>query len=265
MKNVAKVFIGSISTSLLITLMLVISIKFELLNKSFLFENFEKHNVYAQLPLLLTGSLSDNQSLSEEERIAYAEFVKNISPQVIKPLIEDNLTQVIDYLNGESRDIVLSFSLQGIGFENASSIRWALSEMPDKNLQDRIKMVNGIGNTLIIAGGIMLIIFTGLFFLYGRLITPKSLLGGKSILLSAGTYILIASAISKFSVMTITKELMNGKEPSQKILGLLITSLFSDIITTWLIIGGVLILLWLGMKIKMHTTSNIYQKSQQNA
>ncbi len=249
MRNALKIFIGSISTSLLITLVLLATIRFELLNKSFLFQTFEKHNVYKQLPILLASSLPNDPNLPEEEKIAYAEFVKNISPQVIKPLIEDNLTQIIDFLNGKSSDIVISFSLQGIGFENLSGIRWSLSQIPDKDLREKIKMANGIGNALIIAGGIILAILTGLFFLYGRLTTPKKLLGGKSILLSAGTYILIAGAISKFSAMTIGKELINGKEPSQKILGLLVSSLLPEVTNTWLIIGGVLILLWLALYI----------------
>lgn len=249
MKNALKVFIGSISTSLLITLIVLSTVRFELLNKSFLFEAFEKHDVYKQLPSLLATSLPNDPSLPEEVRVVFTDFVKNISPQVIKPLIEDNLTQAIDYLNGESKDIIISFSLNGIGFENASGFRWSLSELPDKDLREKIAIANGIGNTMITAGGIMLVIFVALFFLYGRLTTPKSLLGGRSILLSAGIYIFVASIISKFSISTIGKELANGKEPSQKILGLLVTSLFSDIITTWLIIGGIIILLWLALHI----------------
>lgn len=259
MRNALKTFIGTISASLLITLILIATIRFELLNKSFLLDSFEKHNVYKQLPILLASSLPNDPSLPEEEKIAYTEFVKNIPPQVIKPLIEDNLTQVIDFLNGRSKDMVISFSLQGIGFQDASGIRWSLSQIPDKDLQERIKAANGIGNALIIAGGIMLTILVGLFFLYGRLSTPKKLLGGRSILLSAGVYILVISAICKFSITTVGKELINGKELSQKILGLLVASLSPDIITTWLIIGSVLILLWLALFIGTKITEKQHE------
>lgn len=250
MKNAARIIIGTISTSLFITLILLITIRFELLNKSFLFGSFEKHNVYVQLPALLANSIPNDPNLSGEEGKGLVEFAKNISPQVLKPLIEDNLTQVIDFLNGRSKDIVLSFSLQGIGFENASGLRWSLSQIPDKNLQEKIKMLNGIGNTLITAGFVILIILVILFFLYGRLTVPKQLFGGRSILLSTGIYVLAISTIGKLSIMAIGKELINGREPSQKILGLLSASLFSDITTTWLIMGGVLILLWLALHIR---------------
>lgn len=239
MKNAARIIIGAISTSLFVALILLITIRFELLNKSFLFGSFEKHNVYAQLPSLLANSIPNDPSFSEEEKLGYVEFIKNISPQVVKPLIEDNLTQVIDFLNGRSKDIVLSFSLQGIGFENASGLRWSLSQIPDKNLQEKIKMLNGIGNLFILAILIVLAILVGLFFLSGR-----------RILFVSGTGIVIISLMSKLFLMMIGKELMNGREISQKILGLLSASLFSDITTTWLIMGGVLILLWLALHIR---------------
>ncbi len=238
MKNVLKFLFGSLSTSLFILLMLLITIKLELLNKSFLFGSFEKHNVYAQLPSLLASSLPNDPSLSNEEKIGYTEFIKNVSPQVIKPLIEDNLTQAIDYLNGQSKNIVLSFSLNGIGFQDASGLRWSLSETTDKNLQERVKAFNGVGNTMIFAMGIILVALVGLFFLSGR-----------TILFLGGTYIIATSLISKLSLMTVGKELMNGQEISQKILGLLSVSLLSDITTTWFFMGSMIILLWLALYI----------------
>lgn len=243
MKTVMRIFVGSLSSLLFITLILLTTIRFEILNKSFLFGSFEKHNVYAQLPALLADSLPNDPNLSEEEGRELAEFVKNISPQVIKPLIDDNLTQAIDYLNGDSKDIVFSFSLQGIGFENASGIRWSLAQISDKNLREKITALNGIGNILIIAIFIILTILVGLFFLSGR-----------GILLSGGAYIVTTSLISKFSLMTIGKELMNGQEISQKILGLLSASLFPDITNTWLLMGTLLILLWIILRISAKIT-----------
>ncbi|MDZ4227869.1 MAG: hypothetical protein U1E54_01355 [Candidatus Levybacteria bacterium] len=254
MKNAIRIFIRYISTSLLITLVLLTIIRFELLSKPFVFEALEKHNVYEQLPSLLAESLPNNLSLSEKEKIIYTEFIGNISPQIIKPLIVDNLTQILDFLNGESKDIVISFSLQGIGFENASGIRWSIPQIPDKNLQEKIMALNGIGNTLIIAIPIVAGILIFLFFLYGRLTIPKQLLGGKEILLSSGIYITAISLISKYSLTMAGKELLAGQEPSQKLLGLLFASLFSDIATTLLTMGLVLILLWLTLFIGIKVT-----------
>ena len=126
------------------------------------------------MPTLLSSSLPNDPNFSEEERKGLTEFIKNISPQVVKPLVEDNLTQVIDFLNGQSKDVVISFSLQGIGFENASGIHWSLSQIPDKNLLEKIKMLNGIGNLFILAAFIVLAILVGLFFLSGKIILMKS-------------------------------------------------------------------------------------------
>lgn len=246
MRIVGKIFIGIISTLLFITLVILATIRFEILNKSFLFGSFEKHNVYAKLPTLLATSLPNDPNFSKEEGIGLAEFAGNLSPQIIKPIIEDNLTQVIDYLNGQSRNVVISFSLNGIGFENASGIRWSLSQIPDKNLREQIKIANEIGNLLIIAILIVLgILLTLLVF------------SGKGIFLSGGIFIVIISLISKLFLLAIGTQLSNGREPSQKLLGLLSSTLFSDITTTWLVAGGLLVLLWIGL----HTKSKIVLKS----
>lgn len=248
MKIAARGFIGTLFALLVTVFILLITIRFEILNKSFLFGVFEKHNVYGQLPNLLVTSLPNDPNLTDEERLGYTEFAKNISPQVIKPLIEDNFGQVIDFLNGDSKDIVISFALNGVGFENVGSIRWSISQIPDKNTQEQIRSLNGIGNTLIIAWVTVFIVLVALFFLYGRLTTPKSWIGGKTLLLSSGVSIFTMSVFTKIALIFIGKGLVEGKEPAQKLLALLSTSLFSEITITWLMIGGMLILLWLIMK-----------------
>lgn len=242
MKTAGRILAGVISILLFTILIFLVTTKFELLNKSFLFNSFEKHNVYTRLPTLFADFIANDPSFSKEEKIGFTEFVKNIPPQAIKPLIEDNLTQVLDFLNGQSKDIVISFSLSGVGFENASGIRWSLSQTPDKNLQERIKALNGISSALTAAGIIILAILAGLFFLSGR-----------QILLSGGISIIAISLISKYFLISISKELLSGKEIAQKLLGLLSSSLFSDITNTWLIMGTILILFWLALHIRNKT------------
>jgi hypothetical protein len=239
MKIFAKIIIGLISTFLFLVLILFLTIKFELLNKSFLLNNFEKHNVYTQLPTLLTISISDNKTFSKKEKTEYGEFIKNVSPEIIKPIIQSNLIQVLDFLNGQSKDIIISFSLQGIGFQDASSFHWSLSETLNKDLREKVNILYGINNSLTIAIGIMLAILVAHFVFFG-----------KSIFLSGGIGIIIISLIGKLYLATTGKELMRAPMFSQKLLGLMFSSLFSDIVTTWLVMGALLVLLWLGLHIK---------------
>lgn len=233
MKTVGKIFLGIIFTFLLIIFVLLATIKFELLNKSFLFAAFEKHNTYAQLSPLIADYLQNTSNFSDEEKTAYAEFVKNIPPQDVKSLIENNLSQAIDFLNGQSQNIILSFSLPGVGFENASGIHWSLSQLPDKNLREKINSLDETGNILIIAGVVVLTILIGIIILYGR-----------GILLTGGIFVVIVSLIGKLTFIIIGNDLMNKQELGQKMLGLLSSSLSPDITTSWLIVGGTLILLW---------------------
>jgi hypothetical protein len=239
MKIILKIFIGLSSTFLFFILILLVTVRFELLNKSFLFENFEKHNVYAQLSTALIDSLSKNSSFSKKEKADYAEFIQNLSPQIIKPIIENNLVQILDFLNGKSRDIVISFSLQGIGFQDASGFRWSLAEASDKNLRENISILYGISSTLTIAIAIILAILVAHFVFFG-----------KSIFLSGGIGTIIISLIGKYYLTIVGKELIDAPVFLQKLLGLMFSSLFFDIVTTWLVMGGLLILFWLGLHIK---------------
>lgn len=221
---------------LFVVLVLLITIRFKVLNKSFLFNAFEKHNVYAKLPSLIADSLQNTSNLSEEEKAGYAEFIKNIPPKNIKPLAENNLTQIIDFLNGQSKDVAISFTLPGVGFENASGINWKLSQMPDKNLQKKLMMLGETDNAIIIAGIAVLTVLAGLIILFGR-----------KIMLIDGIFVVTVGLLSKFIFIIIGGELINGQELIQKMLGLLFASLSPGITNTWIAAGGIMILLWLSM------------------
>lgn len=229
MRIIGKIFLGFISILLFVALVLLATFKFEILNKTFLFTAFEKHNAYAQLPNLVADSLPAE----------YGEFINSIPPQSVKPLVETNLGQIVDYLNGQSKDVILSFSLQGIGFEGASGIRWSLSQMPDKNLQEGLRSLNEAGNAIIIVGAVILTILIGIIILYGR-----------GVLLIDGIFIVLAGLIGKLFSIAVSDALLKGSELPQKLLGLLLSSLSPDITTSWLIAGIILIFLWLIMGIR---------------
>lgn len=233
MRIVGKILLGIISIIFFVIFILLATVKFEVLNKAFLFGAFEKHNVYVQLPSLVADSLQNTSNLSDEQKIGYGNFINNIPPKLIKPLVENNLGQIVDYLNGQSKDVTLSFSLNGIGFENASGLRWSLSQMPDKNLRDGLLSLNEAGNTIIILGAIILTILIAVVILYG-----------KGILLVDGIFIIVISLIGKLFSMAIGDALLKSPELQQKLLGLLLSSLLPDITTSWLVIGGVLIVTW---------------------
>lgn len=234
MRIIGKIILGFISILLFVILVLLATFKFEILNKAFLFTAFEKHNAYAQLPNLVADSLPAE----------YGEFINNIPPQSVKPLVEANLGQIVDYLNGQSKDVTLSFSLQGIGFENASGIRWSLSQIKDKNLQEGLRSLNEAGNIIIIAGTVILTILIGIIVLFGR-----------GILLINGIFIVLAGLIGKLFSIAIGDALLKGPELQQKLLGLLFSSLSPDITTSWSIVGIILIFLWLIMRIRPRTSA----------
>lgn len=244
MKIIIKVAMGIISFTLFLILIFLISLRFQIFNKSFLLNNLEKHNFYQQLPTILSSSIENNTSYSSQEKKDFKEFVNNISPEVIKPLVVNNLVQIMDYFDGKSKDITISFALQGVGFQNASGIKWSLSQ--NKNFQLNFKFLNGVNNILTI-----------LIVVFSLILIMLLVFSAKIVLFSSGIGIFLTSLISKIFLSIVGNDLIKAPTFLQKILGTLSLSLFSDIITIWLVVGIVIFLLWLFLEIKSRYEKNL--------
>lgn len=244
MGNLGKIILGIAFSLLFSSFILLATFRFEILNKSFLFGTFQNHKVYEKLSNILINSLPNDPNLLKEEQLGYSQIINNISPADLKDVAEKSLSQIIDYVNGDSNDVVIGTNFNGV------NIQWSLSKAP-KEITEKIKIVNGLGKILFYALGVELILLIVLFFLYGKLTTPKSWTGGKTLLLTVGINLTLISIISKFSMSVVGKELDKGAEPSQRLLGLLFSSLFPEITTIWLLVGIMSILVFLILKMSV--------------
>lgn len=243
MRTFKKIALGFFFFLFSIVFLLLTTLYFELLSSSFLFGSFERNNVYEKLPQALVASLPNDPNLSKEEQMGYSEIIAKIDPKQIKKIVEKNAESILNFIHGKSEDAGFYLPAKDLGIPDArENISWSISQNANPQLQERINLANGIGTKILILWFIFLLVLIGLFFLYGKLTSPKHMLGGSTLLILTGALILCLSTVLKFYLILISKEL--GKEPdiepSQVLLSHLSSSLFTEIITTWIILGAIL-------------------------
>lgn len=239
MKVVAQSVIVFFFVFFSIVLLLLTTIRFQILNSSFLFSNFQKHGVYQDMPQMLAESLSNDPNMEKADRASYADMAKGVKPEDIQKLIESNLTHVFDFIYGKSTDVTFMFPV-ALGTAQEQDINFSLSQNPE--MEKRLATFSGVGNSLTIVWVVLIFILGGLFALYGRVV--GAWWKARRLLAYSGFSILLLGVLAKIESITIGKELLKGKEPSQKILGLLVNSLLPDVTITWIIIGVALVIIW---------------------
>lgn len=239
MIRLEKFFIGILFSVLLSLFLILTTLYFQILNSNYIFGIFEKHGVYEKIAPSLAVSIPNDPNLSTEERFAYSVILKNTTPNMIKEIIETNLGQVLNYAHGKSDDITLSLPTKNMGIA-PDDIRWSLSENPNPQVKQQLNILHGIATKILILWAIVFIFLISLYLLYGKITKSNILLGGNRLLITNGLWILISGLITKFSLGQMSKNLPPNPEPSQQLLALLASSVFSEIILGWIIIGAFL-------------------------
>lgn len=235
MKRLEKFFIGTLFSLLFSLFILLTTFYFQLFNASYLFNTFKEHGLYEKIPKALASSLPNDLNLSREERLAYGTIAANISPDFVEQIVETNLTEALDFIHGRSNDIIISFPTKELGL-GETNIKWSLSENSTPQLKEQLNLIHGIGTKILILWIIVFILLMSLFLLYGK-VSNKIITGGSRLLITSGTMLLLSSLISRFLLIQMAQNLSNGSEPSQKLLGLLASSLLIDIAFSWSVIS----------------------------
>ncbi len=245
MRILGKALTASLFTFLIIIFVILGTLRFGLLNKSFLFSSLDRNGVYEKLPKALAQSLPNDPNIkNEDERREFAKIANSVSPHLAKRIIETNFAPFLDFINGESKDIKILIPAKELGIEGAGDISWSLSQMENGESSSRFSGAYGLSSKILIAWFLILLILVGLFFLYGRLMIPPALLGGKTLLLTSGIFVIFIGIVGRFfSWLLETK--MPIVEPAQALLKLLSLSLFPEIAISWIIFGAILLILFL--------------------
>lgn len=232
MTTFLKWFIGVIFSLIFSVFIILYSLYFQLFNASFLFSTFQKYHVYEQIPNLATQSLPNDPNLSPEEKLGYSEVAKQLSPAVIQKITESSLVSILNYAHGTSDNIVI----------NVEGMEWSANSTQFPQLAQ----LHGTSRNILLILITTSLVLIGLFAWYGKL--SKTKFGGSTLLISTGLYTGLSSVVLAFGSLQIGKQLLTEPEPSQKIIGLLSSSLFYEIAKTWTVISVVLLILGLILK-----------------
>ncbi|MBI4097437.1 MAG: hypothetical protein HY426_00170 [Candidatus Levybacteria bacterium] len=241
MRKIKKIIIGLIFSLVFFLFVITTSVNFQLLNSSYLFSVFERHQIYNELPKILSDSLLNDPKLSAEEKLGLSMIFKNIPPAVVQSITQQNLTQVQSFIDGKSKDIVIFIPTKSLGLA-PSDQTWSLSQNAPPQLKSQLQVLNGLKTKIIIFWILLLTALIILFFVYLKLASNGKISGGKYLLILNGSVLAGLGITAKVLLLAIEQGPKNAREPSQAILALLASSLFSEIVYLWIIIGLILIL-----------------------
>jgi hypothetical protein len=207
------------------------TVRFGLMNSSFLFFSLESNQVYNVLPARMAKALLNDNHLSQEEKNTYSQIVASVSATQMKEMIEPNVVQILRFLNGESQDITVRISAKQLSLPG-KDLTGSLQTL-SKERREIAQQLQGVGETmLVVILGIFLLLLLLLFF------------AGRGVLLTAGILTILlalAARIALWVVATNTPLL----EPPQLLLVLMANSVLADIVLTWFIFGGLCIVFYI--------------------
>lgn len=230
MNALGRALSGVLFLLLLILCIILGTFRFELLNTSFLFSSFERHGVYKELPLALANSLPNDPNLVKEEKLGFTQIANIVSPDLSKRIIENNITPILDFVNGTAEDIKIFIPAKEFGL-GSKDMTWSLSQLPGSSAS-AFAGLHGLGQRILIIFLIILALLIGLFIW----------IKNKNLLLISGVAVIFLGGISRLFFFFLEKTLPAKLEPAQALLKLLASSLFADIAISWMIIGIVLII-----------------------
>jgi len=236
-KRFGKIAAGVFFVVFFLLFLITGTLRFELLNSSFVFSSLERNGIYEKLPSELGRSLVNDPNLQEEEKEGYTKIISAIPPAKFKKLFETNISGVFDYLNGGADDITLSLSPSDLGIPFGGDINWSLSKTPPQEFRERVKVVYGIGNILL---GVLVVLIVLLFLLFR--------VAGRAVLLITGILAVVLGGVGRLFLWVVSSNTPVNAEPSQVLLRLLSISILPDIAISWLFLGAVFIGVWVYLK-----------------
>lgn len=248
MKTAEKIIIGA-SFSLLFSLWIILSsLYFLLLNENYLIASFERHNVYTRVPKLLAESLPSDPNLTDDERLAYSLIFTNIPPKFIEKILVDNVSSVGNFIHGRRDNLIVSLPAKELGISQAN-LEWSMSRDADLKTRSQLEGLHGVATKILILWIIVLIGIVSLFLVYGKVTNSKKMLGGYHLLLVSGTSLTVLSAVLFIVFHQLSVELLKGIEPSQKILGLLLSTILTEVSFAWIVTGVIVVTLGIVLKL----------------
>jgi hypothetical protein len=114
MKFIIKSFLAILFIPVFLLLLLAVTFKFQLLDSSFWQKTFSQGSVYSNLSASLGSYIEEKVTAEGGSRSDAKIFTDLVSPENLKDVIDKNLAEVLTYLNGESKGIIVYVPLDKV-------------------------------------------------------------------------------------------------------------------------------------------------------
>jgi hypothetical protein len=230
--------------------LLLTTVKFQLTDYDHVTMSFTTHQIYAQIPAFLQKAITEQKGKTvDEESKGYREIVKRLTPDVTQRIIETNLRSVFLYFDGKTDDIVVYVPRQELGIEtsgDSASFTISLSQVGQGRFREQIQWLNGITQKLLLAWFVVIFALLGLLYLH-YLLGEKKLKRTGKLLIGTGGIVILLSLFLRFYVNHLFNIVVMSAEPSQRLFGILVSAFMPQMINTWFIIGGVVVVLGIAL------------------
>jgi hypothetical protein len=218
------------------------SIKFQLLNESFVLGSFRNHNVYEKIPGFLESALEEqSEDLDEEELEGYSGIAKQFTPVVAQEIVETNIKEILSFMTGKSDEIIVFFPARKLGIQLDKDMgdRIPLTTIAPNFPKKHLEYMSNVGKWVTIGWVMAITLCAVLLLLHYQLGRKKKTKATAILLMFSSLTIIIFGLIAHFFFIQITHDLAESKEPSQRIISILSSSSLPDMINTWMVISVV--------------------------
>lgn len=255
MKILAKILLITLFVPLSLAVILVTTVKLQLLDTNFWKDTFKENYVYSNLSVILKTGVNKQTEKGGGKPSDLEVLTDVITPDIIEDSISRNLDNFLGFANGKKKELLVYLPINKIPKELApKSVALSSEEMPLTTLLSKFNInlgqdipvsqfaYTGLATTYLIMGFSALSILC-LFLLFvltekeKRFITPGLALIITSLIL-LGT--VLFGYIIRGSMLT---DWVNGIEPSQIILSTFAPYVLERILKLWTIIGIVILII----------------------
>lgn len=225
------------------------TVRFQFLKPNFWLTSFEKNNVYTGLALTLQNATENQIETEGGSRTEVKVLTGLITPENLKETIEKNLTNILNFANGKSGELVFYIPIQKIPKSLLPNNIGLLSEemtaetlLQKFNVQginksqiETLKRVGMQSNYFFIlnisVAILILIVLAVLVAKGGKFVAPAMAL------LPSGIITLLIVGLGYVIRMSMTTDWVKSSEPSQNILSTFAPYILQEVLHLWLYIG----------------------------
>lgn len=259
MKIVAKIFLTIVFIPIFILFLFSVNLRFQFLVPSFWQKGFESHYTYSKLASSISKSL-ESQTIAEGGRASDVEILTDlVSAENLKDVVSKNISNVLQYANGRSDEIIVYIPVSKIPKALLSKNFTVIKEQ--MKLTDLLKEFNmtGIPSSqvhLISKAGIFSWIFFGItsillillmYLLYRLVDSGKRLVAPGVALVLSGLSASIIAASGTIIRINWDKDLAVSANLGDSIIGIVAPPIIQGIFSAWsifavgtIVIGSVL-------------------------